>query len=203
MPTRRARSTILLAACGVLALAACKRAPEPAGNLASLDRQLVANDTDPAVTSALNDQILVDRNLSAQSNRNAVRTAAGPAQAQYPPDSGKGVAPPCAGAPLQSDLGWARRLPPEFSLYPGARLTEAAGSDAAPCRLRAITLATADPWDRVIGWYQEQAVRAGYAVGRQTRDGDQILAGTRGEQAFYLIASPGQGSTEVSLIVSG
>ena len=44
-----------------------------------------------------------------------------------------------------------------------------------------------------IGWYQAQAVRAGYAVGRQARDGDQILAGTRGDQAFYLIASPGQG----------
>jgi hypothetical protein len=203
MPMRRASSTIVLAACSALALVGCKRAAEPANNLASLDRQLVANDTDPAVTSALNDQILVDRNLSAQSNRNAVRTAAGPAQAQYPPDAGKGAAPPCAGAPLENDLGWARRLPPEFPLYPGARLTEAAGSDAAPCRLRAVTLATADPWDRVIGWYQAQAVRAGYTIGRRTRDGDQILAGTRGDQTFYLIASPGQGSTEVSLIVGG
>src|SRR5439155_12113974 len=104
----------LAALCCALALAGCGRGSQPANNLASLDRQLVANDTDPAVTSALNDQILVDRNLSAQSNRNAVRTAAGPAQAQYPPDAGKGVAPPCAGAPLENDLGWARRLPPEF-----------------------------------------------------------------------------------------
>lgn len=203
MPIRRASATIALAAGCALALAGCKRSGEPANNLAALDRQLVANDTDPAVTSALNDQILVDRNLSAQSNRNAVRTAAGPAQAQYPPDAGKGEAAPCAGAPLQSDLAWARRLPPEFALYPGAHLTEAAGSDAAPCRLRAVTLVTADPWDRVITWYQAQAVRAGYAVGLQTRDGDQILAGTRGDQAFYLIASPRQGSTEVSLIVGG
>jgi len=203
MPMRRAISIFLLAAGGALALAGCKRAEEPANNLAALDRQLVPNDTDPAVTSALNDQILVDRNLSAQSNRNAVRTAAGPAQAQYPPDAGKQAAPPCAGAPLESDLAWARRLPPEFPLYPGARLTEAAGSDAAPCRLRAVTMVTADPWDRVIGWYQSQAVRAGYDVGRQTRDGDQILAGTRGDEAFYLIASPHEGSTEASLIVGG
>ena len=195
--------TSLTALCCALALVGCSRGSEPTNNLAALDNQLVANDTDPAVTSALNDQILVDRNLSAQSNRNAVRTAAGPAQAQYPPDAGKTVAPPCAGAPLESNLAWAQRLPPEFPLYPGARLTDAAGSDAAPCRLRGVTLATADPWDRVIGWYQDRAVRAGYSVGRQARGGDQILAGTRGDQAFYLIATPGQGSTEVSLIVGG
>src|SRR3954454_10545937 len=106
MPMRPTLSTALLASfCCALALAGCSREKEPANNLAALDRQLVANDTDPAVTSALNDQILVDRNLSAQSNRNAVRTAAGPAQAQYPPDAGKAAAPPCAGAPLDSDLG--------------------------------------------------------------------------------------------------
>jgi hypothetical protein len=190
----------MAASCG--ALAGCGRGGEPANNLAALDRQLVANNADPAVTSALNDQILVDRNLSNQSNRNAVRTAAGPAEAQYPPDAGKAGAPPCAAAPLRNDLAWARRLPPEFPLYPGARLTEAAGTDAAPCRLRAIGLATSDPWDRVVGWYQDQAGRAGYDSGRRTRDGDQILAGTKGDQAFYLIATPRDGGTDVSLIVA-
>src|SRR3569623_2066609 len=100
MPMRRAISIFLLAAGCALARAGCKRAEEPANILAARDRQRVPNDTDPAVTSALNDQILVDRNLSAQSNRNAVRTAAGPAQAQYLFDAGKQAAPPCAGAPL-------------------------------------------------------------------------------------------------------
>lgn len=189
--------------CGALALAGCKRTEAPANNLAALDNQLVANNADPAVTSAINDPILVDRNLSAQSNRNAVRTAGGPAQAQYPPDAGKGAPPPCAGAPLDSSPEWAKRLPPEFPVYPGARVTEAAGTDAAPCRLRAIVLATADPWDRVLGWYQAQATRAGYSAEQKSRDGEQILAGTRGDQAFYLIASPRDGGSEISLIVGG
>jgi hypothetical protein len=202
-PARHSRLLPVAALCGALALAGCSRTAEPANNLAALDRQLVANDADPAVTSALNDQILVDRNLSSQSNRNAVRTAAGPAQAQYPPDAGKSGAPPCAGAPLDSDLGWARRLPPELPLYPGARVTEAAGTDTSPCRLRAVGFSTADPWDRVLAFYQDQAGRAGYSAGRQTRDGEQILAGTKGDQAFYLIATPGPAGTQVSLIVGG
>ena len=194
---------IAFAALAMLALAGCKRTEAPANNLAALDNQLVANNTDPAVTSAINDPILVDRNLSAQSNRNAVRTAGGPAQAQYPPDAGKGTPPGCAGSPLDGGPEWAKRLPPEFPVYPGARVTEAAGTDAAPCRLRAIVLATADPSDRVLGWYQAQATRAGYSAERKTRDGDQILAGTRGDQAFYLIASPRDGGSEISLIVGG
>jgi hypothetical protein len=198
-----AGSTLLLPAflCGALALAGCSRGGDPANNLAALDNQLVANNADPAVTSAINDPILTDRNLSTQSNRNAVRSAAGPPQALYPPDSGNAPAPPCAAAALDTNPVWAKRLPPEFPLYPGARVTEAAGTDAAPCHLRAVILATADPWDRVIGWYQAQAAHAGYSTGRQARDGDQILAGTRGDQAFYLIASPKDGGSEISLIV--
>ena len=199
---RSAALPFAAAAFGALALAGCGRGGEPANNLAALDRQLVANNIDPAVTSALNDQILTDRNLSAQSNRNAVRSAGGPPQALYPPDA-PSPAPPCAGAPLQSDLAWAQRLPPEVPLYPGARVSEAAGNDGAPCRLRALVFATADPWDRVIGWYQTQVTRAGYSVERQARDGDQILAGSKGDQAFYLIASPKDGGSEISLIVGG
>lgn len=189
--------------CGALALAGCTRGADPANNLAALDKQLVANNADPAVTTAINDPILTDRSLSTQSNRNAVRSAGGPPQALYPPDAGNIPAPPCAAAALETNPAWAKRLPADVPLYPGARVTEAAGTDAAPCRLRAVILATADPWDRVIGWYQVQTTRAGYSTGRRARDGDQILAGTRGDQAFYLIASPRQGGSEISLIIGG
>ncbi|HEY1606296.1 MAG TPA: hypothetical protein VGF77_11950 [Allosphingosinicella sp.] len=204
-----ARSTLLLPALlpaslgAALALAGCGKGGDQANNLAALDNQLVANNNDPAVTSALNDPILTDRDLANQSNRNAVRSTGGPPQALYPADAGQPPAPPCAAVPLDSNPAWAQRLPPEFPLYPGAKLTEAAGTDAAPCRLRAVILATADPWDRVLGFYQAQAVRAGYDVGRQARDGDRILAGTHGDQAFYLIASPKGQGTEISLIVDG
>src|SRR5215212_328096 len=71
------RATALAAA---LALAACNNnGGGKEENLADL-----GNDADPALTSALNDQILVDDNLAAQSNKNAARPSSTPAQAQYP-----------------------------------------------------------------------------------------------------------------------
>src|SRR3546814_13072051 len=62
------RSAALAAA---LSLAACGDGSDEA-ELANLDQQ-IANETDPALTSALEDQIMVDPTLSQQSNHNAVR----------------------------------------------------------------------------------------------------------------------------------
>ena len=70
-----------------LALAACGGASDE-GNLAALDNTLVGNDADPALTSALQDQIAVDPNLVNQSNRNAIRPPETPTQAQYPAQRG-------------------------------------------------------------------------------------------------------------------
>ena len=78
------RCTALAAA---LALAACG-SNQDEGNLAALDNTLVGNDADPALTSALQDQIAVDPNLVNQSNRNAVRPPETPTQAQYPAQRG-------------------------------------------------------------------------------------------------------------------
>ena len=74
------RPAILIA---VMMLAACGSASDET-ELASLDNQIVGNDADPALTSALEDQILVDPTLSQQSNRNAVRPPESPVQAPYP-----------------------------------------------------------------------------------------------------------------------
>src|SRR3954469_20158835 len=75
--------TALCAACG----------PRGGDNLADIDNAIAGNDSDPALTSALQDQILVDPTLAQQSNCNAVRTPGAPAQAQYP------VTQPAAPAP--------------------------------------------------------------------------------------------------------
>ncbi|MFN3945720.1 MAG: hypothetical protein ACK4K7_12410 [Allosphingosinicella sp.] len=89
MKSRVAMFTAILAA--ALALSACGQG---AGNdIAALDNELTANDTDPALTSALEDQILVDPALAQQSNRNAVRPPETPVQAQYPVDQ-RGSAQP-------------------------------------------------------------------------------------------------------------
>jgi hypothetical protein len=97
-PTIRMLAFATLAA--ALALAGCSGGAED--NLSSLDNQLT-NDSDPALTSALQDQIAVDPNLAQQSNRNAVRPPETPTQAPYPTDASGAPQPaPASGAPAAS-----------------------------------------------------------------------------------------------------
>jgi len=56
-------------------------------SLAEADQDLIgANQSDPALTAALEDQILVDPSLAQQSNRDAARPTSEPARAPIPPD---------------------------------------------------------------------------------------------------------------------
>ena len=76
-----------------LSLAACQAAEEQAAQpdqRASAPSEITGNQADPALTSALEDPILTDPALSQQSNRNAVRAANEPVQAQYPTGTGGG-----------------------------------------------------------------------------------------------------------------
>jgi hypothetical protein len=211
------RTTTLLRLAGLslaLALAACGRGSPDEGNLAGLDNQLVGNDVDPALTSAINDQILVDPTLASQSNRNAVRPPETPTQAQYPAESGgksggndvvaaaeRGGAP-CAAGDFDENLAWASRLSPAFPLYPGARVTEAAGKDKPGCRERVVSFTTADPWQRIVEYYAGRARAAGYSAEQQTRGSDHVLGGTNESDggAYYLVVTPTRGGSEVALI---
>jgi hypothetical protein len=218
-----------------LALAACNRGDE--GNLASLDNQLVGNDADPALTSALQDQILVDPSLANQSNRAAVRPAETPTQAQYPAaqpgakpaptagpqKAGGGTATPAAQhAPLANVAGgqggaacggsaafdynpaWANRMSAAFPLYPGAKVSDAAGHNEGGCRMRVVTFTTGDGFQRILDWHNTRAVRAGYSSEHQIRGGDHVLAGTNPADggAFYLIVTPGETGSEAALIAN-
>ncbi|MDP8913666.1 MAG: hypothetical protein M3N39_08845 [Pseudomonadota bacterium] len=221
----------------MISLAACQQR-SPNSELANLDNQIIANETDPALTSALEDQILVDPALTQQSNKNAVRPAESPTQAQYPlpsdaAQSGRRAAPgsrpgasgqtsgrvQTAGAADTSTAGgadcapglnygpvWASRLPAAFAVYPGARLTEAAGNDRGDCRSRIVTFTTNAPPQRVLDYYRSRAAGAGYSAEHQMRQGDHILAGTAGQSdnAFYLILTPLRGGgSDVALITNG
>jgi hypothetical protein len=210
----RAIPLLRLTALGAaLALAACNRGGGET-NLADL-----GNDADPAVTSALNDQILVDENLTTQSNKNAARPSPTPAGAPYPaPDAsptapGKAAGPPAAlaGATGCSDskkfdynMAWANRLSTAFPLYPGGKVTEAAANNSGGCSTRVVTFATSDHWQRVLDWYHTRAVGAGYSSEHQIRQGDHILAGSNeGDNgAFYLIVTPRPKGSEVALIAN-
>jgi hypothetical protein len=216
----------------VIGLAACQQG-SPNSELANLDNQIIANDSDPALTSALEDQILVDPALTQQSNKNAVRPAESPTQAEYPLPSkaaqaGGGAAAGSRSGTLRqssaraqaastaggADCGpglaygpvWASRLPAAFAVYPGARLIEAAGNDRGDCRSRIVTFSTNAPPQRVLDYYRSRAAGAGYSAEHQMRQGDHILAGTAGQSdnAFYLILTPLRGGgSDVALITNG
>ena len=204
-----------MALAGMAALAACGPSSDKA-ELASLDKQIAGNEADPALTSALEDQILVDPSLAQQSNRNAVRPPESPARSQYPApaeDRGAsrsdGLATPSAraaacGDELDYGPGWARRLPPAFALYPGASLTEAAGQDRADCRMRVVTFKTDAAWRQVVDYYQRRAIGAGYSSEGQVRGTDHILGGVNARDggAFYLIVTPLARGSDVALIVN-
>jgi hypothetical protein len=208
---------------GLLTLAACSRGGDE-NNLSAMDNNLIGNSADPALTSALEDQILVDPNLVQQTHPNSARPPETPVQAQYPPDNGTAGNAAGAGQPRQAAAGnagdggppmasacgvpfasggqWASRLPAEFPAYPGGHVTEAAGADRGDCHMRVVTFTTADRYDRVLDHYRGLATHAGFSVEQQRRGGDQVLGGTRGEAAYYLIVTPTQSGSDVSLIVN-
>ena len=207
-----------LALAGLLALAGCGGSAE--NNLADLDNELMGNGVDPALTSALEDQILVDPDLVQQNQPHSARPAEAPVQAQYPggPDaeqvirdaraggSGGGAATTAGvsrcGGEFAHGPEWARRLPAEFPLYPGAALTEAAGQDRGECRMRVVTFTTGDPFARVLEYYRSHAAQAGFSAEQQRRGDAHVLGGVRGDAAYYLIVTPAESGSSVALIVN-
>ncbi len=200
----------LTALAAVLALSACDW-------FRGDDKANVANDADPEIANALNDQILVDGNLDNQSNRNGGRTPAGPGNSRYPasdgaaPGGAKGgdavaaLGKNCADAArFHYNMGWAKRLAPNFPVYPGGRVTEAAANNSSGCSTRVVTFTTAENWQPILDWYHTRAVRAGYTSEHQLRDGDHVLAGANAKDngAFYLIVTPKPKGSEVALIAN-
>jgi hypothetical protein len=219
MQTRIASLLRPVAFAALLALGACGGGD--GNNLAELDNELLANGQDPALTSALEDQILVDPNLVQQAHPNTIRPPETPQQAQYPAGSAaegarrsmaggrtqSAAADPmmsACGVPFQTGAQWANRMPPEFPSYPGGRLTEAAGADSANCHMRVVTFRTADAHERVLNHYRGLANRAGFSAEHQVRGADHVLGGVNQgtDGAFYLIVTPLQRGSDVALIVN-
>jgi hypothetical protein len=193
----------------LLTLCACQGADE------AVQPDSRSNDADPAMTSALEDQILVDPALTQQSNKNAVRPAETPMQAQYPAEATgaaeqarlslmKGDGAGCGNGPFNYDMAWAKRLPADLALYPNARVTEAAGNNERGCSMRVVTFASADPSERILEFYRGRALNAGYSAEQQRREGDHVLAGTnpRNGGHYYLIVTPKPAGSEVALIAN-
>jgi hypothetical protein len=216
MKTRFTLLSRTAALAGLLALAACSGGE--GNDLAELDNELLANGADPALTSALEDQILVDPNLVQQSHPNTVRPPESPVQAQYPAGSAAegarrnmaaggqagaaGTDMSACGVPFVYGNQYAQRLPAAFPAYPGGRVTEAAGADRGDCHMRVVTFRTADAYAEVLDHYRGLATRAGYSAEDQVRGADHVLGGTNADAAFYLIVTPLDRGSDVALIVN-
>lgn len=194
-------SASTLALTGALLLAAC--AGGGGNDLATLDNELLANGADPALTSALEDQILVDPDLVQQNQPNSARPAEAPVQAQYPDGANPArLRASRCGPDFARGPEWARRLPREFPVYPGGQVTEAAGVDAGACQMRVVAFTTADPVARVLEFYRSHAATAGFSAEQQRRGDAHVLGGVRGDAAYYLLVTPLERGADVALIVN-
>lgn len=237
---------IIIVVAIALTLGGCGRAGDQPEGLDRLDAELtdnaLANARDPAVASALRDQIMVDPALTQQANVNVIRPPSRPDPHMVPPEGigakPDGVTaaslkptpptrrdcPECrarkdaftlgALAGQQRSLGgcaakvaysatWANRLPADLPLYPDARLSEAAGTDADGCALRIASFRSNAAVARVIDWYNARAVRAGYSAEHRADGGVDVLGGTRGGDAFVVYVSRyGDQGSEVDLVVN-
>lgn len=239
-------SRLLPVALIALSLAGCGRSEPKPNGLDQLDRELTdhaGNERDPAVASALRDQIMVDPALTQQSNANAIRPAPRPDPHQVPPE-GMGArpdgvdpatlkrapaarvdCPECRAAKGALTLGalaerqrspraadcaarvrysaiWSVRLPAGLPLYPDARVAEAAGTDAAGCRLRIVSFASSAPPSRVIDWYYGRVTAAGYSGEHKTDGAMEVLGGTHGDDAYLLYVTKRAGGSDVDLVVN-
>ena len=173
----RALPLLLLAACG---------GPSDAELRARADK--LAETADPAITAALADPIMSDRDLTVADNSRRVRIVTGPAQANYPLPGGPNAAAFAAlralGGPSRCEDGFvsgaafAAQLPPAF-VPAGATLVEAAGNDRPGCRARFALFRVAEKPAAVTARIGARASAAGYGAEARVRGSDHVVAGRR------------------------
>lgn len=98
---------------------------------------------------------------------------------------------------------WAAKLPPALPVYPRAHVQEAAGSDAAGCRIRAVNFQTPVLGSEVVDFYATVAGKGGFALTAGRAGADLTLTGKAGGSAFALFVRERAGVTEVNLVTSG
>jgi len=109
----------------------------------------------------------------------------------------------CAAA-IGYSATWAARLPEALPLYPGATIREAAGTDAAGCRLRVVAFVTGAPPAKAVAFYHARARAAGYTAEVQADRATRIVGGTRADAAFVIYADPrADGGSDVQMVVNG
>lgn len=227
-----------------LALAACGGS----GGLNDLE-EASSNAADPALASALQDQIMVDPQLGRQANGDAIRPPNQPHSGGVPGDAVaantdqvnlgallKTPAPTQAGkdcgqctaaresvtlgglaarqqdkrtsqcaASMTYSAGWANRLPRDLPLFPQARVTEAAGSEAGQCALRVVSFSSPQPMQTMLDWYYTRAIKSGYTSEHQVDGKEHILGGTRerdGGAYVLFLTKRADGGTDIDMVAN-
>ncbi|WP_374527749.1 hypothetical protein [Novosphingobium sp.] len=105
----------------------------------------------------------------------------------------------CA-AKLGYSFGWAAKLHPAFPIYPRGHTAEAAGSDAAGCKVRSVSYVTPVDPAAVVDFHYAMLAKAGLRADHRKAGSDEILSG----QGFAIAvrAQPG-GLTEVIIVTNG
>ncbi|MCJ2184674.1 hypothetical protein MTR62_18555 [Novosphingobium sp. 1949] len=235
----RAGSPVALGAfCALaLALAGCSAKPQPE-----------AAPSDPAMTGALGDDILVDPDMTGQdgsavsaddgevslppedrspeaiadARKQALALAGGKLRAAPQPQAG-GAEELAEGAATAAQVArasqqartdctkalafsntWAAKLPAAFPVYPRGAVNDAAGVNADGCAMIVVNYATPVSPTDIIAFYYTMASKAGYGAQYRTADGQSVLGGRKGGQAYVVYANTAaKGVTEVNLFVSG
>lgn len=234
-----------------LALGACRNAEN--AKLAEQDDG--AQSSDSVVKGAIENEIMVDPNVTGQSNTNAATAGATPVDGAVPAVRGGGpanaaiaeartrvngqmlrapapgrwedscdancdsaaVARPAtlgglarqqAGSGCAADIRygaeWARRLPTAFAVYPRAALIEAAGVANGTCNVRVVNFQSRAGMQPILDYYYTVARRNGYTAEHLLRGNEHYLGGTKGDEAFVIMAREMRGGIiDVDLIASG
>ena len=109
----------------------------------------------------------------------------------------------CA-ADIQYGAGWAQRLPATFPVYPRAALVEAAGIDNGRCNVRVVNFQSRAGMQAVLDFYYTQARRNAFTAEHLLKGTEHYLGGTKGDDAFVVMARPMQGGlVDVDLVTTG
>jgi hypothetical protein len=108
------------------------------------------------------------------------------------------------GQGLQQTAMWAARMPAAFPVYPRGAVQQAAGTDRADCKLRAIEFVTPVPLDEVVDFYYTRAAAAGFSAKHSRGDDEAALTGNKSGAVYDIhFRRLPSGNTAVDLLTSG